>query len=303
MIILIKNVFVTSARLVFKNLKFVTLYFAVNICFSLALTLPVFSLIKESLQHSALNTHYTGEFDYLWFIQFITLNKQSLNGIPGLIYIITIIYNLIQLFFSGGLLGVLNSPQKNHIVDFFFGSVRYFFRFLVLFCIALVLYFVLISLNTVLNFSIISVFENSQSVRLEFVAQLIRYLFFIFCIGIINIIFDYSKIIVISNERMKLHHVIVKSFLFIKHNMSLVFSVYFITGSCVIVAAIFYNIFDSYIPKTSLGLLIVTFFIQQLLIIFRLIIKMLFSATELAVYNDLNAEIIDAHVEEVSTGV
>jgi len=299
----ITHTFVTSTRLVFKNLKLVLLLFVVNFSFALALTLPIFSLLRDNLLHSSLNAHFTGEFDYVWFLQFISLNKQTVTGIPGLLYIITIIYNLIQLFFSGGLMTIFNNPQKNHVVDFFFGGVKYFFRFFQLFCVALIFYFLLITFNAFLDSVIVKTMAYSQNMRLEFFIQLFRYLIFILLIGVINIIFDYSRVITVVNDKSKVLKVIGQSFVFIKNNFSLVASVYFITGSCVIVATIIYNVFDSYIPKTSLALLIVTFFIQQLLIIFRLTIKMLFSATEIVVYNDLNAEIIDTNVEEISTGI
>jgi hypothetical protein len=303
MIQFITHSFITSTRLVFKNLKLVLLLFIVNFSFALALTLPIFSMLRHSLLHSSLNAHFTGEFDYIWFLQFSSLNKQALADLPGLLYIITIIYNLIQLFFSGGLMTIFNNPQKDHIVDFFFGGVKYFFRFFKLFCVALVFYFLLITLNAFLNAAIVSMMANSQNVFLEFVIQLLRYVLFILLIGIINIIFDYSRVITVVDEKIKVLKVIGQSAVFIKNNFRLVASVYFITGSCVILATIIYNVFDNYIPKTSLALLIVTFFIQQLLIIFRLTIKMLFSASEIVVYNDLNAEIIDTSVEEISSGM
>jgi hypothetical protein len=275
----------------------------VNFSFALALTLPIFSLLRQSLLHSSLNAHFTGEFDYVWFLQFASLNRQSLAEMPGLLYIITIIYNLIQLFFSGGLMAIFNNPQKDHIVDFFFGGVKFFFRFFKLFCVALVFYFLLITLNAFLDAAIVYAMSGSQNELLEFIIHLFRYVLFILLIGIINIIFDYSRVITVVDEKVTLFRVIGKSAVFIKENFSLVASVYFITGSCVVLATTIYNVFDSYIPKTSLALLIVTFFIQQLLIIFRLTIKMLFSASEIVVYNDLNAEIIDTNVEEIDTGM
>lgn len=303
MIQFIRHTFTTSTRLVFKNLKLVLLLFIVNFSFALALTLPIFSMLRQSLLHSSLNAHFTGEFDYVWFLQFSSLNKQALAELPGLLYIITIIYNFIQLFFSGGLMAIFNNPQKDHIVDFFFGGVKYFFRFFKLFCVALVFYFLLITLNAFLDAAIVSLMANSQNVILEFIIQLFRYVLFIVLIGIINMIFDYSRVITVVDEKLKIFQVIGQSVRFIKNNFSLTVSIYFITGSCVVLATIIYNVFDNYIPKTSLGLLIVTFFIQQLLIIFRLIIKMLFSAGEVVVYNDLNAEVIDTNVEEISTGI
>ena len=60
-----------------------------------------------------------------------------------------------------------------------------------------------------------------------------------------------------------------------------------------------YNIVDSYIPKYPYYYMVLTFIIQQLLIIFRLLIRMLFYSTEVYLYIELSAELVTSNVEEI----
>jgi hypothetical protein len=64
--------------------------------------------------------------------------------------------------------------------------------------------------------------------------------------------------------------------------------------------AIIYNFADSFLPKTTYAYFGLAFILQQLLIIFRLFVKMLFVSTEITIYKDLNAGIILTYAEEVN---
>jgi hypothetical protein len=95
---------------------------------------------------------------------------------------------------------------------------------------------------------------------------------------------------------------VARAIIFIKKNFSVVIVLFLLLASCVLAAAILYNVVDGTIPKSSLLLIALTFSIQQLLIVFRLIMRMVFFTSELIIFRDLNAEIISPLLTTESEG-
>ena len=63
--------------------------------------------------------------------------------------------------------------------------------------------------------------------------------------------------------------------------------------------AVIYNLMIIYVPRAPYYFLILTFILQQLLIIFRLSITMFFYATEVFLFKDQDAEVISKLKENV----
>ncbi|HEX2985064.1 MAG TPA: hypothetical protein VHO28_16110 [Ignavibacteriales bacterium] len=126
----IKGILIAGMRLVWKNHKFVYLFWSANIAFGIILTLPLFYILNDNLQHSAMSDSLFFSLDYTWYAQIRNIYKSSIGVYPFLIYSVIGAYTIIQVFFLGGIIAVMHNPAKNHYVDFFFGCVKYFYRFL-----------------------------------------------------------------------------------------------------------------------------------------------------------------------------
>ena len=72
----------------------------------------------------------------------------------------------------------------------------------------------------------------------------------------------------------------------------MVFVTFLIVSIIGALGAIVYNIVAIFIPRSPFYFLILTFILQQMLIIFRLAITMLLYATEVYLFKDQDAEII-----------
>lgn len=300
MIRLLKKTLVESSRLVYQNGKFAILFWITNLGFSIALTFPVFLMLYDNLHQSVLSSPRGGEFDFLWFMQFRELNIQMFQAIPGMLYSVTFLYNIIQLFYTGGLLAVSLNVRKNHIVDFFYGGVKYFFRFFVIFLLTLLFFFLALSVNTLIYSVIESAFSNSQNTELEYGLHAARYVVFLFLITVVNFVSDYAKIVTVVGDETNMFTIIVKAIRFIRANFTVVISLFLFLASCILGAAILYNLADGFIPKTSVFLIAATFSVQQLLILFRLFTRMLFYTSELFIFRELSAEVIAPQLSEVS---
>lgn len=299
---MLKLVFSKASRLTLQNTKYLLLLWFTNFALAFALTIPIYSLLRSDLAHSLLNSHFTGEFDYLWFLQFYSLNLRTIEALPGLLISVTVIYNLIQLFYSGGFISVLLNPGKNHWVDFFYGGVKYFYRFLKIFLLALVLYAGALGLNVALHSGVFYLSNRYGSPLLLLGINILRNVLFLFFICSVNLIIDYAKIATCATDETKIRVSFRNALRFIGQNFRISLIVYLLCGTLVVAAALTYNAIDSFLPKSTITLILLTFFFQQLLVIFRLIIKILFFSTEVVLYSELSADIISAEAEELVSG-
>ncbi|MGK9476014.1 hypothetical protein [Melioribacter sp. OK-6-Me] len=289
----VKDALIQAFRLVFYNIKFVILLWITNSAFALLTSVVIFNLLENSLSHSIISDQLNQQFDYFWFIQFQNLNKTQFEQIPMLIYIVVIIYTLIQTFYLGGLISVFNTNEKNHMVDFFYGGVKYFFRFFKVLLISTLLYALTFIFNDSLGKVISYFFRNSENVMAEFLIRSLRYSFLIFLIGIISIISDYTKVSLALNDKYEIFKYIFKAAHFIYKNFRVIFIVFFIIAFIGAGGALLYNVIVYFMPRTPYYFLAIAFLLQQILVIFRLLIRMYFYASEVLLYKDLSAEVIN----------
>lgn len=296
MISSIKEIILHGVRSVFYNSKFVVLLWAINAISALILTVPIYQLLIDSLGHSLYSDKLAVDFDLMWFAQFQYIYKTHIDQIPLNIYFVVGIYTLIQTFLLGGLISIFNNPQKNHMVDFFFGGVKYFYRFVKILIATLFLYAAAFIVNDLLGDLIGWAYSDSESVMGDFVIRSLRYILLIFFIGVISIISDYSKVTLGVKDSNTIFREIYSAILFIKKNFSKVFTVFLFVAILGALGAVFYNLLNRFIPRTPYYYLVIIFILQQMLIIFRLYIRMLFCATEVTLYKDLSAEIEQGNV-------
>lgn len=290
MIVTINTTLVQGTRSVFHNMKIVILMWVINAASALVLTVPIYNLLVIDLSHSAISDKLMENFDYMWFLQFRHLYQIQLDQIPLSIYSMVTIYILLQTFFLGGLISIFNTPEKNHIVDFFFGGVRFFFRFLKVLLISLVFYALAIKIYDWLGLLITYVYQDSENVWMDFVLKGLRYILLIFMLGVVTLLSDYSKVSLAVNDKTKFFKEFYNAILFIKDHFSKVFTVFLIVAIIGALGVLVYNIIGKFIPRTPSYFLVLSFVLQQMLIIFRLLIRMLFCSTEVILYKDLSAE-------------
>lgn len=295
----IKQILLHGIRTVFYNKKFITLFWAFNAVSALVLTGPIFSVLMDDLSRSMISSRLTHGFDYLWYIQLRNLYEVQFSQIPLNIYFVVGVYTLIQTFFLGGLISVFHIPEKNHMVDFFYGGVKYFSRFVKILLITILLFAIAFIITDYLGDLITLIFKNSENVFFDFVLKTLRYIFLVFFIGIVTLISDYAKVSLAVKDKTDILQELYHTLIFLKNNFNKVFFVFLIVAVIGAVGVIVYNIIDKVIPRTPPYFLALTFFLQQMLIIFRLFVRMLFCSTEVNLFKDLSADVVNAKLDYI----
>lgn len=289
---MIREVLRGGWRLVTKNWFYVLLLWGTNIVLSLVITIPIFAMLKENLAHSLWSSNLALELDYFWLNQFQFSNTNLFDKLPILFFSIVGINILIQKVYQGGLIAVFNNPKKNHISDFFYSGVKFWYRFVKVSFIAIILYIIIFMFDSKLDSWIAYLTEYSNSVFIDIIFRSLRYLMLLFLIGIISILTEYTQIYLALNDSQKITTALREIILFIKTRFVVVFSTFLIVSIIGAIGAIVYNVVAIFIPRSPFYYLILTFILQQMLIIFRLSITMLLYATEVYLYKDQDAEII-----------
>lgn len=294
MILSIKQTLLYGTRSVFHNAKFVILMWAFNAASALVLVVPVYNILVDNLGTSLSSDRLTLNFDYMWYLQFRNLYATQLDQVPLSIYFIVGLYALIQTFFLGGLISIFQIPDKNHTVDFFYGGVKYFLRFAKVLVLSLLFFFAAFKINDYSGELITLVFKNSENVIVDFILKAVRYILLIFFIGIVTIVSDYSKVLLAVKDKNQILRECYNAVRFILTNFNKVFITFLIVAIIGALGSIFYNIIGRFIPREPFYFLFLSFFLQQMLIIFRLLVRMLFYSTEVNLFNDLSADVIKA---------
>lgn len=294
MIQYIKQILIQGTRSVFYNSKLVFLLWAFNAASALILTIPFLQILLDSLDHSLISDSLSQNFDYTWFIQFKRVYELQFEHLPLSIYSVVAIYTLLQTFFLGGLISIFSNPDKNHIVDFFYGGVRYFSRFVKVLFVSLVFFVVAFKLNDYLGELITYLFKDSENIKADFALKALRYILLVFFIGVITIISDYTKVALAIGDKTKILIGTYNAFIFLKNNFVKIFSVFLFVAIIGALGVILYNLIGRFLPRTPYYFLILSFILQQMLIIFRLLVRMLFCATEVNLYKDLSADVVNA---------
>lgn len=295
----IKEILQAGIRLILKNKKFIYLFWGSNFIFSVVLTLPVFYLLNDQLIHSALSKSLDYGFDIVWYIQFISMYRTNIGQIPYLLIGLMSIYVLIQVFFLGGLIAVFNNTKKNHFVDFFYGGVKYWYRFTKVLLAGLVIYALAFWANDMTGMLLTYMFSNQEKIIFEFILRASRYSLLIFIIGVISLFGDYAKIVLAVTDREELWFSIRQVVHFLRSNFWFIFLVFFIVSLMGAFGAAVYNVVNNLLPKSHYIYFILAFILQQMLIIFRLFVRMLFTSTEILLYKDLQAPVISTQAEEI----
>ena len=283
-----------------RNLHFILLFWIVNFAFASLLSITLYKLLDSSLAYSAAGDSMLQQFDFRWYQEFIHHSMATLNLFPPMLIIAALIYLMIQTFFHGGLLAVLNSPERKTLfIDFFYGGVQYFTRFFRILIVALLTYSAIFLLNGWLADLLNVVMRDTVSESGRIAVSVVRMSLLGAALLLSTVLFDFTRVaIIVDAERRVVRHMVLTA-LFLWHQTKIVVLV-FIT--VIIMTVIFFMLsrwIDSFfMPSVSFGMIFLVFLFQQIYIISRIWLRMLFTASELTLYHECTAEEVVLSVEE-----
>ena len=275
-----------------KAYKMVTLLFLINLIFSLLAAVPMYTMLKDSFGKSEAGDKMVKSFDYLWWEEFrdeskgiavtftpsiiskgtLLNNLENFVGmrflsLPSQLLVLGILYIILHTFLAGGILSVFNQDSPSFSMKRFFeGAGRYFLRFLLLTLISWVLFYGVISLQRFLSSIRENISKNAFTEVPPFIFWLFASMLIFFLLMFIQMLFDYSRIHLVTEESSNILKSMFRGFSFVFRHIGSTIGLYYLIFVSSTAAAVLYVVVKGFVPQSNLPAVVLAFLIQQIFI-------------------------------------
>jgi hypothetical protein len=279
-----------------------------NLLFAYLMTLPLSMMLTEAMDQTTAADKILQSFD---FTIYKTVMDDFGKGVSFGKAIITIglLYLIVNIFFAGGILKIFNEDKKFTFNVFLNGCLEYFNRFLRLFILS-VLFFLMAILFYLLLSGLIDLFtENSTTEHLPVILFIFRIIILGILLAIINMIFDYAKIMTVVNDFQRMFETVRMALMFVMKSFRKTSGLYFSYLFTMIFFMIVYLFIENFISVTNWLTVVLFFLWTQLFMLSRIFIRMSFFAGQYTFYRYSNTvmpgmtrKMLDEAVENYEKG-
>jgi len=247
-------------KLASLNVKLWSLLYLINLLFAGLVVVPILYYLGDELAMTKATDRLIGGFDFTLFNDFLNQNPEFLRLLSTQTIIVGILFILLYIFLTGGILTRLKNMETDlhRLGNFWTGCGKYFFRLL-----RLSFYFALVYLSVAGLF--LAVFSWSVKGGLDYFTSeaAIFYrakicLFFYGCFALFFfMVHDYAKVLVISNNRRSVFREFWGAFKLVFKNIGTTFGLYLLLFGLFVLTSILYGMMDGVIHRMgipSLGL-------------------------------------------------
>ena len=303
--------FQTGIRSVNDSKRYIFLAYFLNLTVVIILGLTLGDALQNSLGSSSASENMAKGFDGLWYNSFAnqatglasTFDPSVagfgaiLNGLDAFVtgtlfknYITIVgaglLYLLMWTFFSAGFISVYKKLEEQQ--SFFQQAARFFPRFVILAMLAGLLYFLLFFfVLDWLSLAVNALIRETIDERIHFAYTVIKYTIVWILIWILNLLFDYSKIITVQQDHKNALTAPLKAIRVVLANFGKTFGLYFIIGFCWIVLMLLYWLIAPGAGGSSLIIILAIFLLGQIYLLSRIWIRCLFYASQTALCSDI----------------
>lgn len=269
-----------------KSKRMTTLIYAITFILALILAIPFHNALSIRAGNSMALSSMIKHFDYTTYTDFMRQAGKALSPLLAEAFWMGVFYLIFTIFFSGGVLAVLNEQNNFTIKNFLSGCGKYFFRFLRLAVYMVISEAIILSLLMFANGAVLA--AAYPSVKTE------ASLFYIFLIGsIIGILLlilllsisDYAKIILYRDDSKKVFKSIWWSIKFLFRHFFGAYTLFLFLLIAPVIFFILYFLLDSSIGMVSGITIFIMFLIQQIFIWLRTWVKIWFLGGELSYFD------------------
>lgn len=292
------KLFIKSIKTLFLHKKLWLFLFLIEFIIALILINPISSQFNQMFSTSlAADKILQGQgtnsiFEFMVHkAEIITVQKQILL-LTGLLYL------LLTIFFNAGIITSL-IEKKNFQAAFFFRSAGHFFvRLFRLFLWSLPFYVIALIMYSILGeiFNLIA----GESEPLIFIFSLLKLLILIILFLFIKMVFDYTKIALISENKMKIIQTNLKTWKFVLKNLGKTLRLFYLIVLLGIIISIVYLLLGSLLNISTWITIILLFILQQLFVFSRTGIKLIYFSSLINLFQNVEEPLLKAWYKDNS---
>ncbi len=286
------------------TIKMATLIYTLMFLMALIIAIPFHNALSSQLGNTMAFHAMLKHFNYTIYSDFMNSSGKFINDFILSALWIGIFYLLFTVFFTGGILNIINENNQGFsFVNFLTGCGKYFFRFFrlaiyLLVIQSLIAFIIFFPLSKILSNN----YETTQNEASLFFISLAGISIFALIFILILIIGDYAKIILFHNDSGKIVRTIGKSIRFVLRHLVVTYTLYLLILAASLILFIFYFLIDNAIGVSSALTILILFLLQQAFVWLRVLIKIWFLGSENSFYKALTGSEIEVLPEEIIPG-
>jgi hypothetical protein len=271
----------TGRRKLARRRKLVVFFYACNLAFATLAVLPIALLIRDVLGHSVESDRQFASFSADWAMEFLRNNNFApMSMTTSLLLGVGVLFLLWSTFLDGGAIALFVHERD----AFFSACARFFPRLFRLFLMSLVFYAIVLAINGGLTSAQRVAFRDSMVEHTVDVASWLRVAVTFFLLTLVNMAFDYAKIIAIADDRPKAIRCAFRGMGFVRTNFRRTLGIYWL---CMLIGFVFLVVChygaQAITQHTALTVLLVLA-IRQVYVIARIWVRLLAFSSETQYY-------------------
>ncbi|RMD96923.1 MAG: hypothetical protein D6814_10495 [Calditrichaeota bacterium] len=268
-------------------------YYGIQLSFALIVILPVYLAVTRHLGHSLAGAQLVGSLDFELITNLILNEMQVFQAVLPVLAGVFVIFSLVHLFLSGGILAVYISDTKRYVPSYFWGHCgHHFWPLFRLWMIFLPLYSgaVLVLLPLMRKLPRV-LFASGMAEGVHFWLDNGILLLFFFLFLLLPLIFDFSRIyLVISAERKAW-----KGFYYgcrlVLRNFRRSYGLYLYLFLIAVLLHLIYAFVADLLSRPIASLLILMVMAQQLFILAKIMLRLTYFGSEISLYPSMYTKI------------
>ncbi len=267
-----------------NNKKLILIYYLINLVFGIIILLPFRAILNEYIGSSLMGQTLAGRLDMDFLFELFAHRGEALKSGMSLLLIVPVLYWLMQLFLSGGVLSLFFRQELFSAAQFWGDAAKYFGRFirLVLWCIpAIIILFLLQFIWT--GFQKLVFGADSMEAVLYYGAWIkvgLRYLSII----LIAMVIDYARIHAVINDERKMRVSMWQGIKFAFGKFGKTFSLAFLFFLFSAIVLIIYNPIADLLHFPNSIVILLLFLLQQIYMLTTLFFKLAKYSSEVGLY-------------------
>ncbi|MBD3385527.1 hypothetical protein GF407_11450 [candidate division KSB1 bacterium] len=310
----VKNALSKGFDLVSRHIKMIPLIYAVNFTLTLLLAIPFLINLYDKIGDRVIRDDMLHGFDSSWWMHFdprhilASFRPGLLNGIIPLfdnvemvltgqfnfygfwMLLFGLVWLLLSSFLNGGVLGLFTDEKRSFSVSRFFSNAGFYFHhFFALLLTALIVFFLFYKFVQPLLLILFDQFTtNWSSDTLRLLLHSIAFSIVLFLVYFINMIFDYAKIIIVVEKKDSSWMSIWLGIKFVFAHFGRAMGLYLLIAAIAALGTLIFGLILSF-SKDQFFLVLIAVILQQLFMLVKIGIRLLFYGSQLSLYSGLHA--------------
>ncbi len=262
---------------------------AISLLFSLLVAAPFAAAIQGQAAHSLAADSLLARMDVDWLTDLGIRFQGAAPLALGLLLAALLLYMLLAVFLNGGVIGGLLRPgARPTLAEFFHDGGLYFWRFFRLFLLSIPVYLLFVGLLHGLVAGMLRALTRQAATEWPLVAANgLRLLALLLLLGIVSMFLDYVKIGLAAGSRRGVLREAWRTLKLVGRRFLKAWGLYLLAGLAFVALTLLYLEVARVLPKGTPALLLAVFLWQQLYVLGRQFSKVLFFASEIELFKEL----------------